>query len=224
MAKNILTLSKNNFGKNFLNKKNFIISVYLLLSIQLGLMSFVIYYLRKNQELYEKLKKYFWGWFILSLVLIIILTFLPMPLYAKILIFTALSTTLGINSFLASQKIPIEVINSAIYSTLGLFIAMTLLGFILAIIGIDLSFLSLVLFISLIALIIGLLVVSFMKVSNKIIKFILVFAIILFSIFVAYDTNVIIQPGYKGDVVDASIGLFLDIINLVKQFVLLDSM
>lgn len=220
---NILTISKNNFGKNFINKKEFIISVYLLLSIQLGIMSYTIYYLRKNQELYIKLKKYFWIWFVLSLVLILVLTFIPLPLIFKLIIFTGLSITIGINSFIASDKIPIEIIKSGIYSTLGIFIAMTLIGIILAIFGINLNFLSLVLLISLIALIISFIIISFTKVSSKIIKIILIISIILFSIFIVFDTNVILQPIYNGDIVDASIGLFLDIINLIKQFIIIDS-
>ena len=222
--RNVLSAPKQNFGKLILQKKNFLISVYLLLAIQVAITAYTIHHMRKNETLYNKVRKYFWAWFIASLVLVVILAMVPMPIWMKLVIFSGLSVILGMNSIAASTKIPVEVIKTALYGALSIFTFMTVLGFVLAAMGVNLQFLSFILLIALFCLVIGLLLTHFMKVSSKIHKALLIFGIVLFGIFVGYDTNLMLQPGYAEDIVSAAFNLYLDILNLFSQMIGLESL
>jgi FtsH-binding integral membrane protein len=54
-----------------------------------------------------------------------------------------------------------------------------------------------------------------MNQTNKILSFV---GIILFAMYVIYDTNTILQRNYSGDFVTASMDYYLDIINLFTNF------
>jgi len=75
-----------------------------------------------------------------------------------------------------------------------------------------------ILFWSLLALIVARLVFVLgtnMNQANKILSFI---GIILFALYVAYDTNIILQRKYSGDFITASMDYYLDILNLFTSF------
>ena len=145
--------------------------------------------------------------------------FVPMPPLLKLLVLSLFSFTLGLNCIAASKKIPEETIKVALIGTCALFIGMSVLGLFLLSIGIPLNFLGFALFMALFGLLIATIVMIFVPVSKTIHKVILGFGIMLFSVFVAYDTNVMIQPGYYGDAIDASVGLYLDVINIFTEII-----
>ena len=195
----------------------FLASVYLLLAVQMSITALVVTWLRGRPDIYEKVKKYFWAWFLLSLVLIIALSFFPdIPMLFKLLLFTAFSVTMGLTSIAASTRISIDVIKVAIFSTIGVFIAMTVIGFVLTSMGIDLSFMSLALLLALVAVVIASIVMMFVKVDKTIYKAFVILIIVIFSIFIAYDTNLMLQR--KLGVVDSALGLYLDMLNLFSSF------
>jgi FtsH-binding integral membrane protein len=75
-----------------------------------------------------------------------------------------------------------------------------------------------ILFWSLLALIVARLVFVLganMNQANKVLSFI---GIILFAVYVAYDTNIILQRNYSGDFITASMDYYLDILNLFTSF------
>jgi FtsH-binding integral membrane protein len=50
--------------------------------------------------------------------------------------------------------------------------------------------------------------------SQSTFKYLSVFTIFLFSVFIIYDTNIILQRDYSGDFITASIDYYLDILNI----------
>jgi FtsH-binding integral membrane protein len=54
-------------------------------------------------------------------------------------------------------------------------------------------------------------------------KLLLLFGLILFSIFIVYDTNIILNKNYKGDYIDASLDFYLSFVNLFIREVALES-
>jgi FtsH-binding integral membrane protein len=209
----------SNFSKLLSNKKGFIISVYILLAVQLAIMASVISLLRKNPETYIKIQKYFWLWFVITIGIILILGLSNISTHSKLALFTVFSILIGFNCIAASSKVSIDAIKAGFLSASSVFIGMTLVAFLITYMGINLSFMGFALIMALLGLIISMIITLFTGVSSNVYRAIVIVSIVLFSIFVAFDTNTMIQPEYRLDVVNASMNLFLDIINLFTSFV-----
>jgi hypothetical protein len=148
-------------------------------------------------------------------VVIIVLVFVPMHPLLKFTLFTVFSVLTGFILSIATQKVSKEVIYASIKGTLAIFVLFVLLGFVIAISGINISWLGIVLFFALLILIIVRIVFTTIKDSSK--KTQRIFAIIgllLFSLYIMYDTYNILQRDYFGDFVTAALDYFLDIINI----------
>jgi len=63
-------------------------------------------------------------------------------------------------------------------------------------------------------LIIVQIVVIFSGATSAFMKGVTIFSLILFSIYIIYDTNNILQREYSGDFITASLDYYLDIINV----------
>lgn len=208
---------KNNFGKRLKEKSGFLASTYITLAVQLAITALCVYYLRDRPELQKKLRSLWILWLILSIGIILLLGFCPMPIYIKLLLFAIFAIILSFTMMAASEEVSIEAIQTAIISTVGIFIAMTVTAFVLAYIGVDLSFLGYMLLSALLGLIITNIVMIFVHVPTLVTKIVLIFAMILFSLFIAYDTNLMLQPNYHGTFVDAAIGLYINMVNIFND-------
>ena len=217
-------VNNGQFGQLLRAKKGFLAAVYSLLCIQLVITALTIWYLRKHQDLHEKMKKWWIVTLILTLGILLVILFVPMPTPLKLLLITLFSVMIGISSIAANDKVPMEIIQKAVVSVIMVFIVMTVIGFTLAAMGVDLSFLTYILMCALVALVIGWLVVIFGNVSKGFMRILLIIGVVLFSIYIGYDTNMILQRTYYGDFVNASIDFYLDIINLFSSLVGLDLM
>jgi FtsH-binding integral membrane protein len=221
MARQILAAPKGNFGKLLVQRKEFLASVYMLMAAQLAITAGTVHYMRQNQGLYEKVKKFWLLWLILTLVLVFVLVATNLPMPVKLVLFSTLSILLGMNMLAASKAVPVEAIRAAILSTIGVFVAMTIVGFGLAAAGINIGFMGFALTMALVALIIAWIVISFVGASTLVLKVMLTIGVVLFSIFVAYDTNALLLDSRR-DVVDGALGLYLDVINLFSNLLGLD--
>ena len=83
--------------------------------------------------------------------------------------------------------------------------------------------LGFILLVALLLLIIVSIVSMFMKSYDTYHKAISVFALLLFSIFIIYDTNTILQRNYLGDFITASIDYYLDILNIFINLINIQS-
>lgn len=214
VRKSIAFADKSNFSSMLFKHKNFIACVYLLLAFQLAVTAGVISYLRSKQI--HPRKVFFIPLAILSFLLILALAMIPMPTSVKLLLFTAFSMIIGLLSSAAYVGSP-DDIKAAVVSTASMFVAMTAVAFLLAYAGIDLSFMGFSLLAALIGLLVsGIAVMFLMPYSTKARKVFLTIAVVIFSVFVAYDTNVMIMD--PKDVTSSAIGLYLDVMNLFTDF------
>ena len=202
-------------GLNLMNlmyqKKEFIILVFTNLILQLG----ITYYVMKNTD-----RKYIniWPLIAAQLIIIFIMILIPMPEIIKFLLFCALSYIFGLILSLLKKEYSSEMINMAIQGALTIFTFMLATGVFLFMGGINLGYkFGAILFWSLLALIVARLVFVLgvkMDQANKILSFV---GIILFAVYVVYDTNNILQRDYYGDFITASMDYYLDILNLFSN-------
>ena len=99
-----------------------------------------------------------------------------------------------------------------IKDVIKMFSAMFVLGFISVQMGMDLRVFGFILTLMLIGFI---MLIIFSRIEKKRISRI---GVLLFALFIVYDTNNILQRNYGGDFLNASTDYFLDIINLLRFY------
>jgi len=219
---NVLSFFSNiksgNFMKLLQNKKEFLTFIFANLILQLGITYYVMENTNKDADGKQAKKPISILFFILFFIVSIALIFFMMsdiPIWAKLIAFTIFSAMEGY--FLSFIKYVVDpaIIQMAIAGTMGIFSSMFIFGMLLILLGIKLSnaFGGVLLF-ALLALIITRIVFMFMGNYSQFAKGMAIFALGLFSLFIIYDTNQIMQRDYMGDFITASLDYYLDIINI----------
>jgi FtsH-binding integral membrane protein len=221
-SRNKKSLFKNdlsNLLKVIANKKEFFLLIFINLIVQI----YITYYVFTN---YDSTKQFeqnrmliYLVWLILF-VLIIILAIVPMPSWLKFFIFSLFSGATGYLLSGIKNKVGEDVLKSAVVGTFSIFIVMFIFGIFLIATGIQFSYqFAFGLLLALLLLIFLRIVDIFFITSSFFKKAIIVFSLILFSIFIIYDTNSILQRDYRGDFITASLDYYLDIINLFQTLI-----
>ncbi len=157
--------------------------------------------------------------FVIQIGIIILLTAISLPEYAKFLLFTIFSYLFGILFYQLKKKYNYnkDIINTAIMGAISVFASMMVVGILLLSVGIQLGVkFGLFLFFSLLALIISRLVFAFTLTNTH--KILTTAGIFLFAGYVIYDTNIILQRNYKKDqYISASLHYYLDFVNLFSN-------
>jgi FtsH-binding integral membrane protein len=200
--------SKVSFINLMHEKSDFLVLVFANLLVQLG----ISYYIMNRTN---NLNINFWLLLILQIVIIFVLALVPMPEYLKFIIFCGFSYIFGLILSKLKNKYSPDLINIAIQGALTIFGLMFAAGVALILGGINIGykfggilfFLLLLLLISSLVFVLG----AGMSKAKKTFSF---FGIILFSIYVLYDTNKILQRNYYGDFITASMDYYLDMLNL----------
>jgi len=204
--------AKNDLMRLIFEKKEFLILVFSNLLVQLG----ITYYIMERTN---NTNISIWPLFISQLIIIFVLILVPMPPIIKFLIFCLFSYIFGLVLATLKKKYTNSMIQVAIQGALTVFALMVALGVSLIAFGINLGYkFGMFLFWSLLALIVARLVFVLgnpMSNAEKILSFI---GIILFAVYVVYDTNIILQRDYYGDFITASMDYYLDILNLFTSF------
>ena len=119
-----------------------------------------------------------------------------------------------------------KIVESAVYSTLINSVLMFVLGLIIVYFGYDLSWLGILLFISLLILITVRFIGYFTDKSNEYYKNISYISVAIFSLYILYDTNRILlkfQNKSKADCINGAMEYYLDIIDLFISYLNIDS-
>lgn len=212
---------KLSLGVNFINillqKKDLLVLIFANLIVQLGITYYV--FLRTPASNKNKLI------IVLSLfAIILVIGLVPMPSWLKFILFCVFSVLQGL--FLSGIKTIAnqDMIRAAIVGALSIFALMFAFGLGLLTFGVALSGrIGLFLFLSLLLLIIVEIVSIFtgtLPVTKRIFAF---FGLVLFSLYVIYDTNKILQRNYAGDFITASMDYYLDIINIMLDVLTLQN-
>lgn len=213
--------SFTNFSSLLNDKKGLMIMVFANLITQLG----ITYYVMTNTKITEddnhNLKHFVL--IISTLIIVYVLALVPMPSWLKFILFSAFSYIWGI--LLASFKLKINdnnLINMTMLGSIGIFAVMFLIGGFLLATGIKLGLKTgAFLFFSLLLLIIFQIFNLFYR-STMLVKTLSAIGIIIFSGYIIYDTNIILQRDYYGDFITASLDYYLDILNIFLKLTVLN--
>ena len=210
-----------NFGSLLNGKKELMIMVFANLITQLGITYYVMTNTKVTEEDNHNLKH--WLLIISTFVIIYFLALVPMPSWLKFILFSVFSYIWGI--LLASFKLKINdnnLINMTMLGSIGIFAVMFLIGCFLLATGIQLGLKTGgFLFFSLSILIIFQIFNLFYR-STMLVKLLAAIGIIIFSGYIIYDTNVILQRDYYGDFITASLDYYLDILNIFLKLTVLN--
>jgi FtsH-binding integral membrane protein len=155
------------------------------------------------------------GAYVASFVIILILAFITMPPWLKFILFSLFSTAFGVILGYRKSGVDPAIIKSALVGTGSIFVAMFAFGVALIASGIKLGFkFGLGLLIALFFLIIVTIVQFFIPTSSLLKKILVIGSLMVFSLYIMYDTNNILQRNYSGDFITASLDYYLDIINI----------
>ena len=209
----------SNFGKLLIQRKGYISQVYTILAIQLAFTFVIAKFLRDNQQIYNVAIKYFFPLVVLSFLIIFTFALTSKSFYLKLALFSCFAFISGILSIGATKFVSNEVIEVALLSTNGVFIGVSIISLGLTSIGIDLDFMYFILLSWLIGLIVVQFILFFVDVNHKVNKILAIISVILFSTYVAYDTNQMLQKKYDIHPLDRAMFFYLDIENIFTSFV-----
>ena len=205
-------------------KRDLLVKTFANLIVQLGITYYAMEKFSEEKDKDKKSKNLTILVIIYLFAFVIILGFIPMPTWLKLILFCGFSY--GAGYLLSSLKIVAgeEVIHTAILGTMSIFGIMFGLGLFMLLSGIKLGFRTgIILFYSLLFLILARLFNYFTAQSSDFAKGLTIFGLLLFSVYVIYDTNTILQKNYYGDFITASIDYYLDIINIFTKLVSLNN-
>lgn len=201
-------------------KKVFLLQIFTNLIFQI-LVTFVIFYNVKIDIINNNLSLILLV--LLQFGIIFIFSFFELPIFFKFLLMTLFSTIWGLILIGLKNKVPPEVIRTAIFGALGIFIGVFLFGLLLVAFGVYLDYrFGFALLGLLLLLIITSIVLRLMNKYKGLHKGIAIISIILFSFFIIYDTNNILYDDTK-DVIGSSMDYYLDIINIFINIVSYES-
>jgi FtsH-binding integral membrane protein len=192
----------------FFEKRELLVKTFANLMVQ-GLITF--YAMKKYAK--EKPNRILHFLVMLSTVIIIlVLSLTSLPSWIKFGLFCLFSYGWGYTLSTLIPRFGEEAIHIAILGALGIFGIMFFIATTMLLTGIQLGFRTgAFLFFCLFALIIANLIQWLTSTTST---WVSIFAIVLFAVYIVYDTNMILQKNYYGDFITASIDYYLDILNL----------
>lgn len=189
-------------------KRMFLMLVFANLFVQLSISYYVMVHTNKSSISH-------WYLFAIQLLLILLLAMVPMPSFMKFILFSIFSYTFGLSLSRYREVVDERAIEIAIKGALSFFALMMGTGIALMVGGINLGpRVGAFLFWSLLLLIVLRIISIFGNGLSMMHKGLSGVAIILFSMFIVYDTQQILSRNYEGDFISASMDYYLDIINL----------
>ena len=208
----------------FNEKKELLVATFANLIFQLGITYYVMEKSKVNDKNIESSRQKIFLYFLIQILIIIILAVLPLSSIIKFLLFVIFSYTLGLELSIVKYYTSEDIIKFALLGTVSIFAIMFAIGTFLILTGINLGFkFGLVLFYLLLVLILLFLLELFTNAISLFHKFLALLTILLFSVYIIYDTNRILQRNYYGDFITASLDYYLDILNIFVKLVSLDS-
>jgi len=212
--KTLLHSPKHNFGNLLHDKRDFLIKVYGLLCLIIFAVILIVSELHTHPYIENIINKYSLYLFVLGFIIVLLLTRYNLYPIIKLLLIIFLTCIIGLRCIALIEIIPKHVIKCALINILVLFIITSLIGYLLYIFNIKIGFLGIILLYILFSLIITFISMTIIDVPEIFYKFALVCAIILFSIYIIYNTNLMIQDDYNGDIIDGAVELYINVFNI----------
>lgn len=200
-------------------KKSFFALILITLVIQL----YITYYVSENFDIEkdEDTKTFnpkLIAAYITAFIIILILALITMPPELKFILFSLFSCAFGIILGYRKSRYDPNTIKTAYIGTISIFVSMFAFGVALIASNIRLGYMfGLTLFFALLFLLIISIVQFFIIQSSFLYKILVICSLMLFSVYIVYDTNSILQRDYGGDFISASLAYYLDIINIFSN-------
>ena len=152
------------------------------------------------------------------IVMTLILSFINMPIWLKFILFSLISTAYGVIVSYRKFGIDPNIVKSALVGTGSIFVAMFVFGVALIASGIKLGLtFGLSLLFALLFIVFLMIVEFFIFNSPLLTKIIVIGLLMLFSIGIMFNTNLILQRDYNIDFISASLSYYLDIIGVFSS-------
>ena len=200
-------------------KKSFFALILITLVIQL----YITYYVSENFDIEkdEDTKTFnpkLIAAYITAFILILILALITMPPELKFILFSLFSCAFGVILGYRKSRYDPNTIKTAYIGTISIFVSMFAFGVALIASNIRLGYMfGLTMFFALLFLLIISIVQFFIIQSSFLYKILVICSLMLFSVYIVYDTNIILQRDYGGDFISASLAYYLDIINIFSN-------
>ena len=200
-------------------KKSFFALILITLVIQL----YITYYVSENIDIEkgEDTKTFnpkLIAAYIAAFILILILALITMPSWLKFIFFSLFSCAFGVILGYRKSLYDPNTLKTAFIGTISIFVSMFAFGVALIASNIRLgAMFGLGLFFALLFLLIISIIQYFIIQSSFLYKIIVICSLMLFSVYIVYDTNNILQRDYSGDFITASLDYYLDIINIFSN-------
>lgn len=185
----------------------------------------ITYYVSENVKIEEEDDKKknnmkILGAYIAAVIIILILGFITMPSWLKFILFSLFSIVFGVILGYNKSGVDPNIVKSALVGTASIFVTMFAFGLALITSGIKLGFkFGAGLLFALLLLVIVTIVQFFIAKSSLLKKILVIGSLLIFSLYIMYDTNNILQRNYYGDFITASLDYYLDIINIFSGLV-----
>lgn len=213
--------SLKNFSKLIHKKKGLLKCIFTTLLFQLIVTTLTFVFIYKNKFIKSQHTSGLLSSLIFitfAIVLIYAMTSSNITFTERALLFTLFSILQGLFLGFNLRYIGANTILGALLFTGILFIMMLLVGFFMVYFQIDLSWLGILLFFLLLVLIIARIMTLFGNKSRSYDYIITLFALLLFSVYIIYDTNTILlrydSVKYERDCILGALDYYLDIINI----------
>lgn len=209
------------FNKLLVKKSSLLKCIFTTLIFQILVTSLVFSHIYYNSDKYSHyLKAHPFISFVLLLVLCIglisamISANISFPM--RFILFMLFSVVQGFILGVAMEYVSKDIIMSALVSTITIFVIFLTIGFFIVYMGIDIGWMGIYLFYGLLSLIIINIVSIFIKPNEGKYKYSVIIGLILFSIFIFYDTNKILIKYSNVDVdcIRGALDYYLDITNI----------
>lgn len=210
-------MAKPSFTTLLAQKRGLLLSVYAILATQLLVAYGIMHIVRTHRETpaAAAVVRFWWVWLIVAVA-----CFLGMAFIRNTVVRTSLFcvATVAVGLILAGGAAKAkseEAVRNGVIGAIGVFIVMSAAAFALTAAGVDLSFMGFFLIGGLVGLIIAALIILVAGGASPLVHKIWTgVAIVLFSMFVTYDTNILLL--YRTEVLDAAMNFYLDVINLTQ--------
>lgn len=224
-SKNKKSIFKNNnlsqLFKLISEKRGYFFLIIMTILFQLSITYFVSENVNIKEEEDEDGKKrdtHFYLAFIAVVVMTFILLFINMPTWLKFILFSLISTAYGVLVSYRKFGIDPNIVKSALVGTGSIFVAMFVFGVALIASGIKLGLTFVLSLLFALLFIVFLIIVEFFIFNSPLLtKIIVIGLLMLFSIGIMFNTNVILQRDHHRDFISASLSYYLDIIGVFSS-------
>ena len=220
----------NEFGKLLISKRELLTCILLTLMTQIIITGSVMYQFNVEENKnsrnsfvdvlsnYKKSNPYTSTFliFIVSIILLFAMLSKNMSFAFRFILFAIFSIIQGVLLGFTTEFLPQKVIAAALGSTFTIFLSLLMLGFIVSFFKINLSLLGMFLYMGLLGLIVFQVMSIFMPTSKPVYKIFTYLGLMIFSLFILYDTNqILLKYKNKGvDCIRGAIDYYLDIVNI----------